>query len=496
MGKTIYALSSSLLLGSMLLAQQQNVSAAKVSPVHTEKVAKSDHVKKQADVITFKDQALSKIVKQALSLSDDQPVTTENILGLTKLVTDGEGITDLSGLEYATNLTTVTFSNEKITSLKPLSGLKKLYSAGFSNNTSLPMSAVLSLKNLTQLELSGIKYDQGDFDKLSQFSRMTYLKLNDCELQNLAFAASMPDLGVLYANNNNISSLKPLENCSKLNGVIAINNKITSLEGINSSNLAVVDLNQNDVESLNDANMPNVKSIQLIGNKVTNVDLTKYQALNTLNLYQNPVESVNADDLPTLEHLSLGYSNLKNVDFLSHLPNVLTLSLEGSTNISSLNPISHLTKVTELYLNHMSLTSQDVKAIGTMPSVDLLALNSNKLKDVSFISLFSSVQHLAVSSNSITDLNEVPDGIECLAVNQTIDLPDTTVNTPTPLVLRDANGNIPVSLKWNGEGELAGSGEQQKIIWKTTGNNSLNFDSDPSATGDVHFSGTINQKVS
>ncbi|HLW41425.1 MAG TPA: hypothetical protein VKY82_03560 [Flavobacterium sp.] len=86
--------------------------------------------------IHFNDARLAVQVRLALGLSENDAVTEENILNLTELEIDGEGditpngnireISDLSGLEYAENLTYLHFGATKVTDLTPIGGLKKM----------------------------------------------------------------------------------------------------------------------------------------------------------------------------------------------------------------------------------------------------------------------------------------------------------------------------------------------------------------------------------
>lgn len=64
--------------------------------------------------ITFKDSTLENEVKKELNLTENEHVTTVNILNLRKLVSSGSGITNLTGLEYAKNLMLITFNDNQI----------------------------------------------------------------------------------------------------------------------------------------------------------------------------------------------------------------------------------------------------------------------------------------------------------------------------------------------------------------------------------------------
>ncbi len=75
------------------------------------------------DPVNFPDANLQAAVEQALGVVS--PTPTE-MLGLTDLFTFSSGIVDLTGLETATNLTTLAASSNQISDLSPLSGLTNL----------------------------------------------------------------------------------------------------------------------------------------------------------------------------------------------------------------------------------------------------------------------------------------------------------------------------------------------------------------------------------
>jgi hypothetical protein len=75
------------------------------------------------DPVYFVDANLKARVEARLGKTDPTPT---DMLGLTSLTAQGRGITDLTGLEYATNLTNLDLLMNEISDLSPLAGLTNL----------------------------------------------------------------------------------------------------------------------------------------------------------------------------------------------------------------------------------------------------------------------------------------------------------------------------------------------------------------------------------
>src|SRR3972149_1911238 len=75
------------------------------------------------DPVYFADANLKAAVEAALGKTDPTPT---DMLGLTSLDASSKGITNLTGLEYGTNLTYLRLYNNTITDISPLAGLTSL----------------------------------------------------------------------------------------------------------------------------------------------------------------------------------------------------------------------------------------------------------------------------------------------------------------------------------------------------------------------------------
>jgi Leucine-rich repeat (LRR) protein len=103
-----------------------------------------------ADPVYFADANLKAAVEAELGISNPEP---SDMLALTSLSDSVKGITDLTGLEYATNLTELYLPQNQISNLSPLSGLTKLTSLTLYSNQISSISALAGLTNLEFVHL-------------------------------------------------------------------------------------------------------------------------------------------------------------------------------------------------------------------------------------------------------------------------------------------------------------------------------------------------------
>ena len=129
-----------------------------------------------AQVVEIPDPNLREAIQQALELPAGTPITRQDMEKLEYLdneKTEKMGITDLTGLEYATNLNAIPLNQNEITDLTPLSNLIQLESLAAWGN---PISDISPLANLTQLrnlDLAGC-----DVADISPLANLTQLKSN------------------------------------------------------------------------------------------------------------------------------------------------------------------------------------------------------------------------------------------------------------------------------------------------------------------------------
>ena len=163
------------------------------------------------ETVVFPDENLEAVIRDALDKPEGD-ITPAELAELTMLSARcqgiTEGITDLSGIEYCTNLTWLELSRHQIRDVSPLS----------------------SLTNLTMLQLNSIQID--DISPLSSLTNLTYLSLRNNEISDISPLASLTSLEMLSLTANQVSDITPLVENSGLSGTISLgNNNLDLSEG-------------------------------------------------------------------------------------------------------------------------------------------------------------------------------------------------------------------------------------------------------------------------
>jgi|ETN02SMinimDraft_4_1059925.scaffolds.fasta_scaffold43248_2 hypothetical protein len=106
--------------------------------------------------VLFNDAKLEAAVRKALE-KPVGPVTRKDLASLKKLQAVGMGITDLTGLEHATNLTRLLLAGNHVGDLTPLAGMTGLTALNLRQNQVSDVTPLANLTKLTELNLSANK---------------------------------------------------------------------------------------------------------------------------------------------------------------------------------------------------------------------------------------------------------------------------------------------------------------------------------------------------
>jgi hypothetical protein len=109
-----------------------------VTAVATKAVAAAAQPASQNTGVTIPDQALRQAINQALGRNSMDSLTRGQLAQLTTLDAVNKGISDLTGLQYATHLTSANLSGNNLTSIAPISGLTQLASLIWTGNPGNP----------------------------------------------------------------------------------------------------------------------------------------------------------------------------------------------------------------------------------------------------------------------------------------------------------------------------------------------------------------------
>ena len=161
-----------------------------------------------ATQVAIPDANLRAVIADSLGKASDAPITQAEMATLTRLYAPNKNIRDLTGLEFAINLTELNLSDNSIADVSPLSNLTSLEILELFANS---ISDVTPLRGLTRLEWLGL-FDNSieDVTPLRGLTRLEILGLSDNSIANIAPLSNLTNLQRLGLSNNSISDLAPL----------------------------------------------------------------------------------------------------------------------------------------------------------------------------------------------------------------------------------------------------------------------------------------------
>ena len=316
-------------------------------------------------VAQFSDRSLAIVVRRTLGLeiSDDIDVLKIPVAEFAKLTTlyavkspyidhletlDDLGlpaITDLTGLEHATQLRTLNLFGNEFLDITPLAKLTQLRTLRLANNQISVIASLAKLTQLTKLALGGNQIS--DIASLAELTQLTDLGLDGNQISDITPLAQLTQLTSLSLTGNQIRDITPLAQLTKLTLLLLTTNHIrdiTPLAQLTQLRLLYFGHNQiRDITPL--AQLTSLESLWGSNNQIRDVTpLGQLASLETLSLSVNQIRDVAplkqlAD--ASLTYLDLRDNQIRDVTPLASLVYLEELSLEGNP-ITDTYPLSAL----------------------------------------------------------------------------------------------------------------------------------------------------------
>ena len=158
---------------------------------------------------------------------------------------------------------------------------------------------------------------------LKHQSSLRYLSLGLCNLPDMAFVGSFPNLVYLSLHGNQIQTLQGLDNATQLQTLDLASNKIQTIQGLdNATQLQTLDLADNKIQTIQGLdNATQLQTLRLDYNQIQTINgLDKTTQLQTLDLDNNPVQTIQGiKHLTKLHKLDISHIKLNTLD-LTELP--------------------------------------------------------------------------------------------------------------------------------------------------------------------------------
>ena len=293
------------------------------------------------------DANLRNAVRTALMLNADEPLTQQKMLNLTTLSASQQEITDLTGLEYATNLKALLIAGNRIRKLKPLANLThltRLYIGGNRIRNLRPLANLTNLKRLGILQnqisdistlagLVSLRYLRLEGNPITDTSPLTSLpKLSDVDIEIPSFipdanlrAAVRAALGIEASLRITIDAMRNLTtlNASKLG--------ITDLMGLeHATYLNSLWIGSNRISDLTPlSNLRRLKTLYINNNRIRNIrSLANLTGLRRLGILQNQISDISVlAGLVSLRHLRLAGNPITDLTPLTSLPRLVDVDV-------------------------------------------------------------------------------------------------------------------------------------------------------------------------
>ncbi len=242
--------------------------------------------------VYFADARLKAAVEDALWLSDPTPT---DMLGLTDFYytlnwwyREDEAVTDLTGLEYATNLQTLHLRLNQISDISVLSALSDLETLDLSQNCISDISPLSGLVNLTYLNLHGNQIT--DISALSGLTKIETLSVRLNRLTDISALSGMALLRELDLSLTWVADISPLSGLTELSTAHLEANEIRDISPLSgATNLNVLGLSDNCISDISPlSGLHNLTELDLNGNQISDVSpLCGLTSLSDLDLRNN-----------------------------------------------------------------------------------------------------------------------------------------------------------------------------------------------------------------
>ena len=380
-------------------------------------------VVEQPDVIPgtlvhIPDPNLRALIAEELGKSPNAPIAVEEMKRLKELKVGGHGqaqsfrgIRDLTGLQFATNLTELTVWHNQISDLSPIAGLINLRVLNAHDNALSDISPVRSLTNLYALvfdrsqvsdispvrgltNLVHLEFDQtpvSDISPIRGLINLRQLEIQETLVSDLSPIAGLTNLEVIYCWDANISDLSPIAGLVNLRRLWCQNNHVSDLSPI--------------------AGLTNLEDLHFTGNEVTDIaPLADLINLVTFNTWGNRFSDLSPlARLTNLQRIDICGARLEEATLapLAGLTNLKELYLAGN-GISDISGIARLTGLTRLGLHGNNIS--DISPVVGLNNLKWLNLHGNKISDISPLAGLTNLTWLDLHTNKISDLSPL-DGL-------------------------------------------------------------------------------------
>ncbi|WP_409340739.1 leucine-rich repeat domain-containing protein [Paenibacillus sp. MBLB4367] len=377
------------------------------------------HVNAAADagdqVVNFPDAKLKQaLINIGVDTNGDGSITRKEMAdrsdplhmgtGLGTLGLGRQGITDLTGLEYAVNVTSLSLESNNLTDISPLAKMGNLETLSLDFNEIGDLSPLSGLSKLRLLAASSNRIS--DLRPLASMGSLEYIYFQDNKISDMSPLSQLKNLKIVQFFKNEISDLSPLSGLKSLQEINMRANRVSSLKALSSlSSVQRLFLSFNQIRDVSPLSaMSGLQELHLDINEIGDVTpLAGLTGLRELYLEENQVGDISAlAGMTNLERLDLSINRISDVRALAAMAKMKNLYVFNN-QISDISPLASLTALKEASLGSNRIS--DISAAAKLVNINALDLSGNQIGDVNPLSGLIALKELSLKNNRIGDVS-------------------------------------------------------------------------------------------
>jgi len=355
------------------------------------------------EVVVFVDPNLEAAVRRAIAISE-RPIYARDMEQLASLEAEGQDISNLTGLEYASRLTCLKLSNNRISDISPLVDLTGLAHLGLGGNWISDISPLANLTGLTDLHIWANSIS--DISPLGNLTALTEIRLENNGISDITPLANLTSLKALYLSNNQIDDISSLANLTSLTDLRVESNQIIDISPlVNLTKLSQLRLGSNQIRDISPLeNLTGLTSLDVGSNPITDLSpLVNLTNLTWLSLGDHQTDSLwPLANLTELTRLSIDGGQITDISALANLTNLTSLSIVENW-ITDVSPLAGLTNLRGLDLAYNKVS--DISPLADLIGLVDLRLDHNLIGDISPVAKLTALTRLSLWSNQIGNLS-------------------------------------------------------------------------------------------
>ena len=423
--------------------------------------------------VTVPDTHLRTKIVETLNKPRGTTLTASDMLTLTELTANGANIRDLTGLQHAPNLKTLSLDNNNLSDVAPLAALTQLETLSLDNNS---LSDVTPLAGLTQLKTLSLA--SNSLSDVFALEGLPHLKTLHLRGNLLSYPSLHTHILAIQAGGATVTfSSRTPSTISKISGThgvagtalwviikvydedgfefsgVPVTFSVTAGGGRLSPLNAITDGTGRAWTTLTLGSTPGRNTVRVVAAEtprpvnftITAIDADSRVTIRDAALRAKIVDTlgkasnatITAADMLALTRLEVPNANIQNLIGLEHAHNLRELDLGhkfingelvNSNAVSDFSPLFGLAQLTRLNLSSSSLS--DMSFLENLTQLTYLNLYKNAISDVSPLTNLTQLTHLDLYKNTISDVSPLTN----LTQLSTLRLGANTISNVSPLV--------------------------------------------------------------